>query len=165
MDPVRNPDPEPDSPDIDIAVVDPQWKRLNIDLQALCERAVTSANQQLAIMPSGELSFAFVDDAEITRLNRDFRKKDRPTNVLSFPADGHNPSLGDIVIARETCAREADEKRVAFVDHVTHLCVHGYLHLCGYDHETHEEANEMEALEIQALALLDIENPYEDKNV
>ena len=81
--------------------------------------------------------------------------------MLSFPDNGPAPLLGDIVLAFETIQREASEKSVAFQDHLSHLIMHGFLHLQGYDHETEAEAAEMEALEIKALAALNIDNPYE----
>ncbi len=120
-----------------------------------------------------EISFLFTSDAEIRLLNHDYRQKDRPTNVLSFPdteirqdtlleaARFSEPlMLGDIVFAEETLRREAAEQDKELLHHLTHLTVHGLLHLMGYDHETDEEATEMEALEIDILAKLAIDNPY-----
>ena len=94
-------------------------------------------------------------------MNREYRHKDKPTNVLSFPDEGPAPLLGDIVLALETVQREAAEKSVQLEHHVTHLIIHGFLHLQGYDHQTEETAAEMESLEITALAALNIDNPYE----
>jgi probable rRNA maturation factor len=122
--------------------------------------------------PLVEISVRLTDDAEVHALNRDFRGKDKPTNVLSFPqvqddlleglanSDDGEILLGDIVLARETCAREAEEKGIAIVDHATHLIVHGTLHLVGYDHMDDASAAAMEALEVKALASLGIANPY-----
>ena len=107
----------------------------------------------------GELSILLTDDAHIQTLNRDYRSKDRPTNVLSFPQAGE--LLGDIVLAYETCAREARDKGVTPKAHITHLLIHGFLHLQGYDHQTETDAAEMEALEIRALQSLGIDNPYQ----
>lgn len=122
--------------------------------------------------PLVEVAVRLTDDAEVQALNRDFRGKDKPTNVLSFPqvqadlleglsnSDDGEILLGDIVLARETCAREAAEKGVSLADHATHLIVHGALHLVGYDHIDDPEAAAMEALEVKALASLGIANPY-----
>lgn len=117
-------------------------------------------------------SVLLTSDAEVHALNRQWRGKDRPTNVLSFPmlaraqllalpAEGPPEMLGDIALAHETCAREAAEKGVPLTDHAAHLLVHGLLHLAGYDHETGPaDAKAMEKLEIKALALMGIANPY-----
>ena len=117
--------------------------------------------QELETPKLGELSLAFINDAEIQTLNCDYRGKDTPTNVLSFPDNGPAPLLGDIVLAFETIQREAAEKSVSLHHHLSHLIIHGFLHLQGYDHETEAEAIQMEALEIKALAALNIDNPYE----
>lgn len=126
--------------------------------------------------PLVEIAVRLTDDAEVHALNRDFRGKDKPTNVLSFPqvqedllttlsnSDDGEILLGDIVLARETCAREAAEKGISLEDHATHLIVHGTLHLVGYDHMDEAEATAMEALEVKALASLGIANPYADQD-
>ena len=126
--------------------------------------------------PMVEIAIRLTDDAEVQALNRDFRGKDRPTNVLSLPqvqadlletlanSDDGEILLGDIVLARETCAREAAEKRISLEDHATHLMVHGTLHLVGYDHMDDAAAAAMEALEVKALASLGIANPYADQD-
>ena len=107
----------------------------------------------------------FTDDAHIHRLNRHFRDKDKPTNVLSFPAGPpiggrFGPLLGDIVLARETIAREAEGQGLTIDDHLTHLIVHGFLHLVGYDHVEDADAAVMERLETAILASLGIADPY-----
>ncbi len=112
-----------------------------------------------------ELSVLLSDDDAVRALNRDWRGKDTPTNVLSFPADtpdlpGMPRLLGDIVLARETVVREAVAQNKTVEAHLMHLAVHGFLHLLGYDHETPSEAEEMEAREIEILATLDVANPY-----
>ena len=126
--------------------------------------------------PMVEIAVRLTDDAEVHTLNRDFRGKDKPTNVLSFPqvqadlldtlsnSDDGEILLGDIVLARETCAREAAEKGISIPDHATHLIVHGTLHLVGYDHKDDASATAMEALEVKALASLGIANPYADQD-
>ncbi len=124
--------------------------------------------------PRLSASLLFTSDADVHSLNREWRGKDKPTNVLSFPmlergdllalaSEGSPELLGDIALAYETCAREAAEKGIALEAHAAHLIVHGLLHLAGYDHEiSPEDAAEMEALEIKALASMGIGNPYCD---
>ena len=147
--------------DMDIAVQFADWTDSLSDIEAIAERAVMQIISVLDKPKLGELSIALVSDRDIQVLNRDYRRKDKPTNVLSFPDDGPAPLLGDIVLALETITREAKEKSISLEHHVTHLIIHGFLHLQGYDHQTDETAAEMEALEIAALATLNIDNPYE----
>jgi probable rRNA maturation factor len=120
-----------------------------------------------------ELSIRLTEDEEVRALNAQWRGKDKPTNVLSFPLaeeaelesaamDGPELMLGDIVVARGTCLREAEEKQVPLEQHATHLLVHGTLHLLGYDHHSDEEAADMESRETRALARLGIADPYEE---
>lgn len=119
-----------------------------------------------------ELSVRLTGDEEVRALNSEWRGKDKPTNVLSFPLAGEaelgranvaGPELllGDIVLARGVCEREAAEKDIAVERHATHLLVHGTLHLLGYDHHQDDEAADMEAREVRALARLGIDDPYE----
>ena len=120
------------------------------------------------------VSLLFTSDEEVHALNKEWRDKDKPTNVLSFPmmeredlldlpADGPPDMLGDIAMAFETCAREAAEKGVPLEHHATHLIIHGLLHLAGHDHElSATDARTMEELEIKALAQLGIADPYGD---
>ena len=119
-----------------------------------------------------EVSVRLTDDAEVQTLNREYRHKDKPTNVLSFPmidrddfaalanTDDGEVLLGDIMLAYQTCAREAEEKGIALGAHATHLALHGMLHLLGHDHIDEADAEIMEALEVKALANLGIDNPY-----
>ncbi len=144
---------------IDIAIEDEDWHLFK--LPEICDLAVITTCAVMGLEIEGELSFAFVDDAHIQELNRDFKNKDKPTNVLSFPMDG--PMLGDIVLARETIVIEAEQQHKKVEDHLSHLIVHGFLHLLGYDHMNETEAAEMEALEIKALSEMGIDNPYEIK--
>jgi len=146
------------------------------DWADLAERASEAAAQVARELDNPRLSASllFADDAEVRTLNREWRAKDKPTNVLSFPmldradllalaADGPPELLGDIALALETCAREATDKGAPLAHHAAHLIIHGLLHLAGHDHETSpEEATAMEALEIKALALLGIADPYGD---
>ncbi|QKG70264.1 rRNA maturation RNase YbeY [Erythrobacter mangrovi] len=126
--------------------------------------------------PRLSASLLFTSDGEVHALNREWRGKDKPTNVLSFPMlergelealAPHGPPemLGDLALAYETCTREAEEKGVMLADHAAHLIVHGLLHLAGHDHvDSDEQAEAMEALEIEALAKLGIADPYGDRN-
>lgn len=154
-----------------------EWEPLT-DWEALAGKAVRAA---LAASPHGaligaplvvEVGVRLTDDAEVQALNRDYRGKDRPTNVLSFPlataaelaaaalTDDGELLLGDIVLAAGVCAREAADKQVPLADHVAHLVVHGALHLLGYDHQGEADAIAMEALERAVLAGLGIADPY-----
>ena len=136
------------------------------DWLALAERAVRAAIAQSGWpdLADTEVSVKFTSDEEVRALNAAWRGKDKATNVLSFPMAEEPegaPMLGDIVLASGVCAREAEHKKVAVETHATHLVVHGTLHLLGYDHETgDDDAEEMEAIERQALASLGIADPY-----
>lgn len=163
---------------LDVAILGEEGWPQDIDWQALTERAAQIAFEQtpfdeLRRSPVCiELSVKFSDDEEVQDLNRAYRGKDKPTNVLSFPqiqpdlleslslGDDGEALLGDIVLARGTCEREALEKQVSFADHATHLIIHGTLHLLGYDHMVEHEAEAMEAMEVRALAALGIADPY-----
>jgi probable rRNA maturation factor len=153
--------------EIDIAVEAGGWADEDA-LHALAARAADAVFAELAqAVPEGaELSLLFTDDAHIRALNRDWRGKDKPTNVLSFPAfpirpgDAVPPMLGDIALAFETVTAEAALEEKPFDHHLTHLIVHGLLHLLGHDHEDEAEAEAMEALERTALARLAIPDPY-----
>jgi probable rRNA maturation factor len=133
---------------------------------ALARKAVAAAIAELGLTGDTELSLLLTDDASIRVLNAEWRGKDKPTNVLSFPAfpvkpgDAIPPMLGDIVIARETVVAEALAEAKPFENHLSHLVVHGFLHLLGYDHEDDDEAEEMEAAERRILARLAIPDPY-----
>ena len=118
---------------------------------------------KISTLPQGEgggtVTILLADDARLKSLNRDFRKKNKPTNVLSFPSalPGY---LGDVAIAYRTVAREARAQGKLFAHHAAHLALHGVLHLLGYDHQAKREANAMESLEIELLARLGIASPY-----
>ncbi|MGX5718696.1 rRNA maturation RNase YbeY [Shinella zoogloeoides] len=115
-----------------------------------------------------EVSLVFTNDESIRAINAEWRSQDKPTNVLSFPAfpvtPGRmpGPMLGDIIFAEETLTREAADLGKSFDDHLTHLMVHGFLHLFGYDHMEDEEAEKMEGLETRILAELGLSDPYGD---
>lgn len=151
----------------DLAIEAGGWPDEQV-LGALAEKALQAALVESRTDPDeiGPVSLLFTDDAEIRVLNRQWRGKDKPTNVLSFPAapppvaGPDLPPLGDIIIAHDTVRREAEAEAKSFEDHLTHLIVHGFLHLLGYDHENDEEAEEMEALERKILASLAIGDPY-----
>lgn len=165
---------------VDTMIEEPRWE--GIDLPALAERAARATLADQEMDPDAwEISLLGCDDARIAVLNGDFRGKPAPTNVLSWPAqelaseeEGGAPwfpeamlpdqpeGLGDIAISFETCAREAAEAGKPVADHVTHLLVHGVLHLLGYDHIREGDAALMEKIEVRVLATLGIVNPYED---
>jgi len=142
--------------DIDIAVQSDVWA----DSQGLIHNSIRAVLNVLDTPRVGELSIVLSDNAQVKVLNREYRGKNKPTNVLSFPISPPAPMLGDIVLAYETVEREATEKGAAFEAHMMHLLIHGFLHLQGYDHENESDAEVMEALEIKALKTLKISNPY-----
>ena len=136
-------------------------------LRRLVDSVLQATLQELGFNNiDSELSLVFTNDADIREINAKWRHIDKPTNVLSFPAfalqPGQEPGeiLGDIVIARETVEREAAEEDKSFDDHLSHLVVHGLLHLMGYDHQNDDEAEQMETLERKILASLGISDPY-----
>ena len=156
------PAPRLAAPSIDIIVHSPRW-RTQRTIAALLRRAIRTAAALVAVR-GGELAVLLADDRELRALNQRWRAKDEPTNVLSFPAHARAGSrvrpLGDIVIAFETAAREALAAQLPLCHHVTHLAVHGFLHLVGYDHQTEPDAEAMEALEIAVLCRLGVADPY-----
>jgi probable rRNA maturation factor len=158
--------------DIQISIEEGAWPSEEV-LRALAERVLGRAATYLhkvAGQPfpevASEVSLVFTDDASIRDINAEWRDQDKPTNVLSFPAfplkPGRmpGPMLGDVVIARETVEREAAELGKSVDDHLTHLLVHGFLHLFGYDHMNEIEADIMEGLETRILANLGLSDPY-----
>ena len=157
----------PPRPPLDIAVIrnDDAWPE---DLDARAEEAVFAALSlaKPKVRGAAELSILLTNDEEQHELNKQWRGKDSATNVLSFPQiEPFGPViglLGDITLARETLIREAEEQGVTFEAHFTHLVVHGFLHILGYDHLTDAEALQMEGLETQILATLGVADPYAD---
>lgn len=158
--PKLTPDPQkttrPGALVIDVSRNDKAWP----DLAPLIRPAVEAALAEVDDPTRGELSVVLTDEAQIKALNRDYRDKDKPTNVLSFPMPPETGLMGDVILARETLVREADEQNKTFEHHFTHLLIHGVLHLQGFDHQNDQEAEDMEACEIAALASLGIDNPY-----
>ncbi|MGF1608009.1 MAG: rRNA maturation RNase YbeY [Kiloniellales bacterium] len=166
-------DPDSSGITIDLDLRDPTW----VGLQEAVEQARRAARAALAAAPEAarlprplELSLVLADDAFVRRLNRDYRGQDKPTNVLSFAsldepappcrAAGAPLLLGDVIVARETLQHEAGEAGKTVTDHLSHLVVHGVLHLLGYAHEAEAEARRMESLEVAILAELGIADPY-----
>ncbi len=163
---------------VDVVIEDPRWGVLG--LEALADRAVRAT---LAFLGMGDVGYTLCvmgcDDARIAELNASFRGKAKPTNVLSWPSADRSPeiqgsmpvlpkqgtvadpvALGDIALAYETCVAEAKDQQKTAPDHVTHLIVHGLLHLLGYDHIHAQDARLMESLEVRVLAPLGVSDPY-----
>jgi probable rRNA maturation factor len=159
-------------PMTEVLVVADCW-RTEPDAEAVIHRAIgTAAEIADAEVGDAELAVMLTDDSGIRTLNSNWRGIDRPTNVLSFPAlpptgqggaDDAPRMLGDIAIAYETTRQEADDEQKPFDHHLSHLAVHGFLHLIGYDHENDDDAEAMEALEQEILAQLGIPDPYADR--
>jgi probable rRNA maturation factor len=159
-------EPDPGGPSLDIRMQSRKWREVG-DLRPRVTAAIGAALALAPVKPSpgAELSLLLTDDKRIRIVNRDWRGFDKATNVLSFPAApperiAASPVVGDIVLAFETVAREAQAEEKSFGDHLSHLVIHGLLHLLGEDHETEAEAQRMEALETAALARLGIADPY-----
>jgi probable rRNA maturation factor len=156
-----------DFPDIGIDIlIEGDWPPEET-LEELARRAIAAAFAEADVgQVATELSLVFTNDAHIRSLNASWRNKDKATNVLSFPAFPIKrggplpPMLGDIILASETIAGEAELEGKPLEHHLTHLIIHGLLHLLGYDHKTDAEAEEMEAAERRALARLAISDPY-----
>ncbi|MEO0384698.1 MAG: rRNA maturation RNase YbeY [Pseudomonadota bacterium] len=160
------------NPSVDLVVEAGHWPDENV-LTAWFEAAIGRAVSATGFnLQHGEISVVLTDDAAMQAVNMEHRGQDKPTNVLSFPAlepdmlaklDGKHPFLlGDLVFALQTVKREAEAGQISFHHHMSHLIVHGFLHLLGYDHEQDRQANAMETLETSILALLGIADPYRD---
>ena len=142
---------------IEIEVEAEAWTGALPDAEAVVERAAQAALGAV----EGDIVVLLTDDGAVRALNGRFRDKDRPTNVLSFPApENAAPHLGDIVLAYGVCATEAEAQGKTLADHLSHLVVHGVLHLLGRDHEDDAEAEEMEAEEREILAQIGVADPY-----
>jgi len=157
------------SPAVDVVIDSPLWN-LVPGAKPVVRRAIKAAAtpvlEHLQTGSESEVAIVLTDDAAIQALNRQWRGRDQPTNVLSFPSPSPQPSgtgprlLGDVIIAYETTAREAEARGLPLGHHLAHLAVHGFLHLLGYDHESDKEAEAMERLEREILARLDVPDPY-----
>ena len=145
---------------VTLLVADPGWRRVK-GLSSRLKRAAKLALERGGCR-HGALTLLLAGDAKLHSLNMSFRAKDKPTNVLSFPAERED-YLGDVAIAYGVTRQEAREQKKSFSNHATHLTVHGVLHLLGYDHETAKAAKIMEPLEVEILSELGIGDPYARK--
>jgi probable rRNA maturation factor len=160
---------------VDIVIEDDRWAETG--LEPLAVRAAEAALAHLGLDPGAwEIALLACDDTRIAALNADFRGKPQPTNVLSWPSAERGaevpgavplapdaeegPELGDLALAYETCTREAADAGLPFAHHVTHLIVHGTLHLLGYDHLRGPDGDLMERIEVEILASLGVPDPY-----
>ncbi len=155
-------------PQIDIQVSDKRYYLKKVFLKTFCRRIITTAWDYMKAYRPAEVSLVLADDAFIKELNRDYRGKNHPTNVLSFetamkPAKGQPFIAGDIIVAYETVAREAKDQGKSFEAHLAHLLIHGTLHLLGEDHLTDKQAHKMETKEINIMKQLGYDNPYREK--
>jgi probable rRNA maturation factor len=149
-----------------IDIADDAWAGV-ADLERLAERAIAAALKHVEADTNVEISVLFASDAEAARLNEEWRGKDYAPNILSFPApeeqnmpEGEPKPLGDLILAAGTVAREAEEQGKPLTSHLTHLIVHGTLHLLGFDHIEERDAQAMETAEIAILAGLGVPDPY-----
>lgn len=174
---------EMNKPELNIVISDSGWEKALPDIDDLCKQVFTTTftfivkeepSELFATKATLVVNLSLSNDEEVHRLNKEFRNMDKPTNVLSFAnidapdfgeelADCDNVlELGDIIIALETMEKEAKEQNISLHDHLSHLLVHGLLHLLGYDHQEDDEAEHMESLEVKILQQLNIKNPYEE---
>ncbi len=145
-----------------VSIIDDRWLSKIPLVDQLAEEILYNANEQIPNGDNSELSVILADDELLQKLNKKYRSKDKPTNILSFPMH-ENDSIGDLYLAFETSEQEAIEQKKPLVHHLSHLLIHGYLHLMGYDHEEELEAQEMEKIEVEILEKMQIPNPYEMK--
>lgn len=155
--------------DLTVALEDERWLKAIPELEQFCVQVVEQVLADVENVPAAplEVACAFVSDSTIQTLNAQYRGKDAPTNVLSFASEdellpGIPAVLGDVVLSFDTIVREALEQGKPLRDHTAHMMMHGLLHLLGFDHESDEDAEEMEAREVALLAELGIPNPYQD---
>ena len=145
--------------ELDLRIAADAWVAAIPNLETVCKRAIEAGAAQEKV--EGEVSLLLTDDDEIQTLNRDWRGKDKPTDVLSFPtSEMDRPFLGDIAVSFGVTRADAKTKEIALDQHLSHLLIHGLLHLLGHDHKDDTEAHEMERLEIAALASLGWPDPY-----
>ncbi len=160
------------SPSVEIYIEEKKWSAKKLGLEKLCLHSFSQAWDIIGKKnkASPHISILFTNNNKIKKLNKSHRKKDKPTNILSFqiwddvdalPKTGSIPA-GDLVLAFETIIREAEEKNISVKNHLTHLLIHGFLHLFGYDHMNDQDALKMENLEIKILRKMGINNPYKD---
>lgn len=155
---------------VNVLIESSLWSQQSLNYSELLLKTINLTLQQELVAGVAEINIKLTDDVSVQLLNTQFRCQNKPTNILSFPADNEDgfnlffdenyQSLGDLALAYETIEREAREQNITFHDHLVHLLVHGTLHLLGYDHITDEEAEEMESIEVKILSLLGIANPY-----
>lgn len=166
---------------LDINITSKKWNDHNIDLNEFILKFASEAlavSNIFKIAESAELSILLTTDQKIRKLNNEYRGKDKPTNVLSFPLQQIKPGkflkshalegvvyLGDIIFSYATIKKEALSEGKDFLEHFAHLIIHGTLHLIGFDHECDKDASQMEALEIKLLKKFDIASPYSDKAI
>ena len=153
----------PAPPRAEVEVEAPAWSKRVADVEAVTERAALAVLRGFKSRPGAVAVILLTDDATIHDLNSRFRGKDAPTNVLAFPASA-NPEghLGDIALGFEVCEREAREQAKSLADHLSHLVVHGVLHLLGYDHQDDAQAEAMESIERTILQGLGVPDPYRE---
>ena len=145
--------------ELDLRIESADWTASQLDLDSACLRALEAGATQMTA--AGEVSVLLTGNEEVRILNRDWRGKDTPTDVLSFPSDPMDrPFLGDIAVAYGVTNSDAQARDIPLEQHLSHLLIHGLLHLLGHDHKDDTEAAEMEALEIAALASLGWPDPY-----
>ncbi|MFP4519512.1 MAG: rRNA maturation RNase YbeY [Oceanicaulis sp.] len=145
---------------LEFVMEDERWLSAAAGLESRAGDAVCAALARVKNARPGDTVVLLTDDETVHALNKRFRGRDKPTNVLSFPAPQSESYPGDVALAFETCAREAEAAGKPLADHAVHLVLHGVLHLNGYDHQEEGEAAEMEALESAVLTGLGIEDPY-----
>ena len=149
-----------------IQVMHEPWAEVFEDLPLRCQKIINAVAHFVGIeFEEAEVSIVFCDDAFIQELNKRYRQKDKPTNVLSFPTDKDVDAvgvvqLGDMILAWETICAEVKEQNKTLESHMSHLLIHGFLHLLGFDHEQEDEAEEMEKIEIAIMQELGYEDPY-----
>ncbi len=144
---------------LEITLKNKRWKEVLPDYRKVCKKAISSVID----LKNNTVSVVFADDSFIHQLNLEYRHIDHPTNVLSFPMpyiDMPMRPMGDIIVSLETVERECAEQNKTLLEHLTHLLIHGALHLAGYDHIIEEEAQKMESLEVEKMQNLGLENPY-----
>ena len=143
--------------EIDVIINDERWRGAPLDVSSIIELA----RAHLTIKKTTNLSVLLSNDEDIQQFNATYRAKDKPTNVLSFPCDSIKGYVGDLVLSYETIKKECQSSGKELEEHATHMIVHGFLHLLGYDHVVESEAEIMETHEVKILASLNIKNPYD----